>query len=204
MSPVAAAKLVAGMATTAADLEDRVRVRLRQLRFERGLSLSALARACGLAPSTLSRLETGARRLTLAHVAQLARAMNVSIDDLVATEPAQPAPDDPPRSRDGKTWRPVGPERTTGARVYRVAIPADLRQPTLHSHEGHQWLYVLEGSVRLIIEHHDLVLREGEAAAFHTWRPHWLGAVDGPAEALVIFAPDGRPLRPISPSDRAP
>jgi transcriptional regulator with XRE-family HTH domain len=201
--PVAAAKLVARMATTAAELEDRVRARLRQLRFERGLSLSALARACGLAASTLSRLETGARRLTVAHVAQLARAMDVSIDELLATEPTQRATDDPPRSRDGKTWRAVGPERTTGARVYRVGIPADLRQPTLHSHEGHQWLYVLQGSVRLIIEHHDLVLHEGEAVAFHTWRPHWLGAIDGPAEALVIFTPDGRPLRPLAASHRA-
>lgn len=129
--------------------------------------------------------------------------MDVPTDELLATDPAQRANDDPSRSRDGKTWQAVGPERTTGARVYRVGIPVDLRQPMLHSHEGHQWLYVLDGRVRLIIEDHDLILSQGQAAEFHTWRPHWLGAIDHPAEALVIFAPDGQPLRPVSPNDRA-
>jgi transcriptional regulator with XRE-family HTH domain len=191
------------MARTEAELEQRVRARLRQVRFERGLSLSALARAAGLAASTISRLETGARRLTFAHVAELARAMDVPTDELLATNPRQRENDDPSRSRDGKTWQAVGPERTTGARVYRVGIPVDLRQPVLHSHEGHQWLYVLDGRVRLIIEGHDLVLSEGQAAEFHTWRPHWLGAIDRPADALLIFAPDGQAVRPISPGDRA-
>jgi transcriptional regulator with XRE-family HTH domain len=199
---VAPAKIVAEMATKAGDLEERVRARLRQVRFERGLSLTAVAHASGLAASTVSRLETGVRRLTLMHVAHLARAMDVSTDELLATDPRQPATDDPPRSRDGKTWEAVGPERTTGARVYRVGIPVELRQPALHSHEGHQWLYVLQGSVRLIVEHHHLVLNEGEAAEFQTWRPHWLGAIDHPAEALVIFTPDGRPVQPISPWHR--
>jgi transcriptional regulator with XRE-family HTH domain len=190
------------MATTAAELEDRVRARLRQVRFERGLSVAGLARASGLAASTVSRLETGARRLTLAHVAGLARAMDVSIDELVAADPARLTADNPPRSRDGKTWHAIGPERPTGARVYRVRIPDDLGHPRLHSHEGHQWLYVLDGTVRLVIEQHDLVLNEGQAAEFHTWRPHWIGALDRPAEALIIFTPDGRRLHPISPGDR--
>jgi hypothetical protein len=53
------------------------------VRFERGLFVAALARASGLAASTVSR----------------------------------PTADHPPRSRDGKTWHAVGPERPTGARV---------------------------------------------------------------------------------------
>ena len=186
------------MATMATGLEDRVRARLRQVRFQRGLSLSALALGSGLAASTISRLEAGARRLALAHVERLARAMDVPTDTLLLSDRG-PA-DDPLRSRDGKTWQAVGPERSTGARVYRVGIPLDLRDPVLHGHEGHVWLYVLDGSVRLIVDHHDVVLSVGQAAEFHAWRPHWLGAVDRPAEALVIFAPDGQPLRPISPS----
>jgi transcriptional regulator with XRE-family HTH domain len=121
------------MATSTAGVEDRVRARLRQVRFERGLSVAALARASGLAASTVSRLETGARRLTLVHVARLARAMDVSIDELVAADPARPPADHDPRSRDGKTWQAVGPERPTGARVYRVRIPDDLRQPRCSS-----------------------------------------------------------------------
>ena len=183
------------------ELEDRVRARLQQARFEQGLSIRSLACRCGLAASTISRLETGARRLTLAHAEQLAHAMNIAIVDLVAPETGGVGTDHPAASRDGKIWQPVGPERPSGARAYRVHIPAELRQPSLHSHEGHQWLYVLAGTVRLLIEHHDLRLDEGQAAAFNTWRPHWLGALDRPADALIIFEPDGRPLNPISPGE---
>jgi transcriptional regulator with XRE-family HTH domain len=184
----APANLVAKMAT----FDDQVRARLRQLRFERGLSLSALAAASGLAASTISRLETGERRLTLAHVATLARALDVATDDLLATGDERGSP-----GRDGKTWEAVGPERTAGARVYRVGIPAELREPALHGHEGHQWLYVMEGRVRLIVGDDDRVVEQGQAAQFHTWLPHWLGAADGPAEVVIIHSPDGRMIDQI-------
>jgi transcriptional regulator with XRE-family HTH domain len=190
-----AAKLVARMAT---ELEEVVRARIRQLRFERGLSLGALARASGLAVSTLSRLETGARRLTLGHIARVAVALDVKTDVLLGVDRA------PVRvARDGKTWKAVGPERVDGARVYRVGIPVGGEEPVLHSHEGFQWLYVLSGAVRLVVERHDVVLSPGQATQFHTWRPHWLGAVGRPAEALIIFTPDGRPLEVVELGDEA-
>src|SRR5262245_14963196 len=94
------ANLVAGMA-----IEERVRARLRQARFERGLSLAELGERAGMTASTVSRLETGARRLTLAQVERLADALELSTDALLVEE-AAPSP-----SFDGRTWQPVGEER---------------------------------------------------------------------------------------------
>ena len=54
--------------------EDRIRRRLRALREERGLSLDTVANAAGMAPSTLSRLENGKRRLAVARPADEWRA----------------------------------------------------------------------------------------------------------------------------------
>jgi hypothetical protein len=45
----------------------------------------------------------------------------------------------------------------------------------------------LPGIMRLQL----LILEPGEAAEFSCRVPHWLGAVDGPAEALAIFGPQG-------------
>ena len=119
---------------------DLVRARLRQARFERGLTVAEMADRAGMTPSTVSRLETGARRLTLAHVEPLAQALQRSTDALLATHPS------PVRARDGRTWWPVGPERPEGPRVYRVVLPVE--EPVRHQHEGHQWLHVLHGSGR--------------------------------------------------------
>ena len=66
------------MATDSAD--ERTRRRLRELREQAGLSLEEVGRHAGMAASTVSRLESGARRLTLAHLAPLARALGVSVD----------------------------------------------------------------------------------------------------------------------------
>ena len=160
-------------------IEDRARARLRQARFERGLSLAQLADPSGLTASTISRLETGARRLTLAQIERLAEALELSTDALLAAHP-RPVP-----ARDGRTWRPVGPEHADGVNVYRVVLPVE--EPVRHQHEGHQWLHVLEGTVRLLVGAAERVLQVGETAEFSTWEPHALVAVDRPAEALVVF-----------------
>jgi transcriptional regulator with XRE-family HTH domain len=162
-------------------IEDRVRARLRQARFERGLTVAQLAGRAGMTASTVSRLETGARRLSLSHVERLAEALGLPTDALLATRPS------PDPAHDGRTWRPVGRERPDGPRVFRVELPVE--DPTRHQHEGHQWLHVLDGRVRLLVGAADRVLEAGETAEFSTWEPHALVAVDRPAEALIVFRP---------------
>jgi transcriptional regulator with XRE-family HTH domain len=160
-------------------MEDRVRARLRQARFERGLTVAQVAARAGTTASTVSRLETGARRLTLAQIERLAQALELSTDALLGTRPS-PVP-----ARDGRTWRPVGPERPDGPRVYRVVLPVG--PPVRHQHEGHQWLHLLTGTARLLVGATDRVLRAGETAEFSTWNPHALVAVEPGTEALIVF-----------------
>ena len=52
---------------------------------------------------------------------------------------------------------------------------------------------MLDGVARLVVDDRDLRLAVGDTAEFATWRPHWLGAVDQPAQVLILFAPDGTP-----------
>jgi mannose-6-phosphate isomerase-like protein (cupin superfamily) len=64
--------------------------------------------------------------------------------------------------------------------------------PTLQTHEGYEWLYVLSGRVRLVLGSRDLVLEPGEVAEFDTRTPHWIGNPGPtPAEVLAIFGPQG-------------
>ena len=52
-----------------------VRRRLRELRMQRGLTLEDVAQAARIDVSTLSRLESGKRRLALDHLPRLAAAL---------------------------------------------------------------------------------------------------------------------------------
>lgn len=64
-------------------LLDGVGQRLRSLRQQHRLSLAGLSAMTSISTSTLSRLESGGRKPTLELLLGLARAYQVSLDDLV-------------------------------------------------------------------------------------------------------------------------
>lgn len=175
----------------------RVRRRLRELRTERGLTLQQVAERASIDVSTLSRLEAGRRRLALDHIPVLAAALGVSADELLGSRPTQdPRVRGKPRRVDGLTLWPLthrGP--AAGLQAFKVHISAKRRSPpaveTLPVHEGHDWMYVLDGRLRLILGDEDLTIEPGEAVEFTTWTPHWFGAVDGPVEVILIVGPHG-------------
>jgi transcriptional regulator with XRE-family HTH domain len=174
---------------------ERVRRRLRELRVDRGLTLEDVASRASIDVSTLSRLEAGKRRLALHHLAPLAAALGVTADDLLSP-PQRPDPRvrRPPQRAAGLTLWPLtrhGP--VGGLQAFKLRIDAERSVPPdpLPVHEGHDWMYVLSGRMRLLLGDDDLVIEPGEAVEFSTWTPHWFGAVDGPVEALAIFGPQG-------------
>lgn len=175
----------------------RVRRRLRELRSEQGLTLQQIAERARIDVSTLSRLESGKRRLALDHIPALAAALGVRADDLLGTPPPQdPRVRSKPRRYDGMTMWPLSHRSSAGGlHAYKVHISAKRRTPppvaTLHVHEGHDWIYVLTGPLRLILGADDLTIEGGETVEFSTWTPHWFGAIDGPVEAIMIFGPHG-------------
>jgi transcriptional regulator with XRE-family HTH domain len=169
----------------------------RQLRVERGLTLQQVAERASIDLSTLSRLEAGKRRLALDHIPALAAALGVSADELLAPPPRQdPRVRSEPRRYDGMTMWPLSRRASAGGlHAFKVTISAKRRTPpdvtNLHVHEGHDWVYVLSGKLRLILGPDDLTIEPGEAVEFTTWTPHWFGAADGPVEAIMIFGPQG-------------
>ncbi|MDQ3742470.1 MAG: helix-turn-helix transcriptional regulator [Actinomycetota bacterium] len=171
----------------------RVRRRLRELRSERGLTLQQVAEAASLDVSTLSRLESGKRRLALDHVALLAGALGVSTDVLLGSRPPQdPRVRSKPRKHDGLTMWPLTRRApAAGPQAYKILVTRKRAPAELPVHEGHDWLYVLSGRLRLLLGEEDLVIEPGEAVEFTTWTPHWFGAVDEPVELLAILGPQG-------------
>ncbi|MFF5706016.1 helix-turn-helix domain-containing protein [Streptomyces sp. NPDC012794] len=179
---------------------DEVGPRLRRLRDRHGLTLAALSEETGISKSTLSRLESGQRRPSLELLLPLARAYRVALDDLVGAPPV----DDPrvrltPRAmRDGGTsvalTQGLGP-----LQAYKMVIPDRGTEPDLRTHEGYEWLYVLNGRLRLVLAGHDLVLGPGEAAEWDTRTPHWFGSADGlPVEILSLFGRQGERMHVVA------
>lgn len=177
-------------------LDARVRGRLRQLRTERGLTLQQVADAASMDVSTVSRLESGARRLAVDHLPGLAAALGVTVDELLGpTTIPDPVVRRSPVEVDGLTIHPLthhGPG--PGLQAYRIRVDADRDSPPdpLPVHDGHDWMYVLRGRLRLLLDTEEFVVEPGEAVEFSTRLPHWFGAVDGPVELVAILGGEGQ------------
>jgi len=174
------------------EVEDVVRTRLRSLRNTLGLSLDEVAERTNLSPSTISRIETGKRTISLDILVPLARALQVDLDALLDDDTDDDVVIRPTPNNIGHitTWmlsRPTGPT---------IAIKMRL-EPTEHApeqqvHPGHDWFFVTQGRVKLLLGDRELTVETGEAAEFATMTPHACTAIDKPAELIMIFDRDGQ------------
>jgi transcriptional regulator with XRE-family HTH domain len=174
---------------------DAVGPRLRAIRRQHGTTLEQVAELTSMSVSTLSRIESGRRRPTLEVLLPLAQAYHLPLDELVGA----PATGDPrihprPVARDGVTWVPLS--RTPGGpNAFKQILPVPATVPERldqRTHEGHEWIYVLTGTLRLALGDQDFELHAGEAAEFDTRMPHGMANVGSRfLELLIIFSLQG-------------
>ena len=132
------------------EIEQVVRTRLRSLRTTLGLSLDELAARTNLSPSTISRIETGKRTISLDVLVPLA--------ERAARRPRRAARrEQRRRRRDPADARCVGhahdldaePSDRSDGRV-KMRLEPTPTPPAPRVHPGHDWFVVTEGRVRLI------------------------------------------------------
>ena len=177
--------------TESDEIEQIVRTRLRSLRTTLGLSLDELAARTNISPSTISRIETGRRTISLDVLLPLATALQVDLDALLDLRSDNDVVIRPTPHSSGKrtTWMLSRPTGNTIA--IKMRIEPTRKADKQRVHPGHDWLFVIAGQLRLSLGERQLTVRAGEAAEFNTMTPHAFAAVDGPAELIMIFDRDG-------------
>jgi transcriptional regulator with XRE-family HTH domain len=188
-----------------ARIEELARSRLRTLRLARGWTLDELARRSNIGASTISRIETGHRRLAIDNLADLARALGATIDDLLnGDDDGEDVVIRPTRStHNGAVLWPLNRlHDPSGRTVTKMRIPASKKRPEPRVHPGRDWFYVLDGTARLVLGEREHLVQAGQAAEFDTMTPHWIAGYGGPVEILMIFDRDGE-LAHLRPGRRA-
>ncbi|MEQ7128662.1 XRE family transcriptional regulator [Actinopolymorpha sp. B11F2] len=173
------------------EIEKLVRTRLRSLRTTLGLSLDEVAARTNLSPSTISRVETGKRTISLDILLPLATALHVDLDALLDVRSdddvvIRPTPDS---TGERTTWMLSRPTDSTTA--VKVRLEPTRKAAEQRVHPGHDWFFVTEGRVRLSLGEREITVETGEAAEFATMTPHAFAAIDSPAELIMIFDRDG-------------
>lgn len=187
------------------DLDAVIRQRIRGLRVARGWSLDALATRCYLSPSTLSRIETGHRRIALDQLVPIARALDTTIDHLLEAVDDEDVVIRPePQHRAGiTTWLMSRETTVRGVTIAKMRFSPEHPYGREHQgvHPGREWFTVLSGTIRVYLGDREMLVQAGDAAEFSTMIPHSIGAVGGPAEILTIFDRDGERAHMPAPLD---
>lgn len=172
-----------------------IRQRIRTLRQNHGWSLESLANKASLSVSTLSRIETGGRRIALDQLIPLAKALGTSLDELVSTSEAEIIIRPEPISMPGVTlWKLSTDDAVNGVSVSKMRIdPSQAPAPSdLRIHPGKEWFTVLLGEVQLRLGERTYHVKAGQSAQFDTMTPHAMWAKDGVAEILGILDSAGQ------------
>lgn len=173
-----------------------MRARVRGLRRARGWTLDELSARCFISAATLSRIETARQRVSLDQLSSIAAALGTTLDTLVDSSGVDDVVIRPQHHPDrGMTvWRldvTQGRPETTVVRL-RLTLPAPVGDPdALRVHAGDEWLMVLSGTVQLLLDDRSHIVEAGDAASFSTMVPHAMGALDDPAEVLLVLDRDG-------------
>jgi transcriptional regulator with XRE-family HTH domain len=177
--------------TQEVDLDSLIRQRIRSLRHARGWSLDALAARAHLSPSSLSRIETGHRRISLDQLVPIARALDTTLDQLVESPSDEDVVIRPqPTHTPGMTvWLLSREASVHGVTVAKMRITPELPfdAESLKVHPGHEWFTVLSGTVRLHLGDRTVLVGAGDAAEFSTMTPHAVRAHEAPVEILTVL-----------------
>ncbi len=173
---------------------------LRATREKRGFSLDELAARTGISRDALAQLEAGEFMLPLGKLIKLSKALSLRMADVISTgkEPFTIV-----KSDQHQSFTRFGKARESGYGYEYESLAAGKKdramEPfivTLHpsgadepsSHDGQEFIYVLDGEMEVVIEKTRDVLKPGDSVYYDSTSMHLVKAHGGkPAKVLAVL-----------------
>lgn len=172
--------------------------RLKGLREIMDVSVEEAAEVCRLKPEEYQKLETGQVDIPVGVLQSMAKKYNFELTTLISG--------DEPRMRHYFVTRKdqgLSIERRKDytyqslaygfadrkADSFMVVAPKDDGSPMhFNSHPGQEFNYIIEGSLKLVIDRKEVILNPGDSIYFDSLKPHGMRALNGqPAKFLAII-----------------
>jgi transcriptional regulator with XRE-family HTH domain len=206
-------------AAQVADASSVLGPRLRAIRLGRGLSLRELARRLDLSPSAISQIETGKMQPSVRTLYAFASEFRVTVDEVLFDQ-APPSERGASASASESMPAMAGPGLAVQRAVGRPAIalnsgvtwerlifwadedvefieatyePGGASGPddAFVRHNGHEFGYVLSGTLRVVVGFDEFVLQPGDSITFPSSTPHRLSN-EGDEAVRAIWVVRGR------------
>jgi transcriptional regulator with XRE-family HTH domain len=181
------------------DIQAQLARNLRQLRDTRGLTQQQIAKLSGVPRATWANLESGAANPTLAVLARVAQALQVTMEELIAAPRATarlyPKGSLPVRVRGTVELRRLLPDPIAGMELDRMEFPPGSRLTGIpHTPGTREYLACERGEILLQTSGEQRRLKPGDVVVFRGDQRHSYtnpGSAASVGYSVVILAPSG-------------
>ena len=179
---------------------EEIGLRLRSLREEKGISLEDLSRLTGFDADLLSKIESREVYPQLGTVIKLSKALDAAFGRIISGAGDKPYSitrlgDQKPISRSTSqkgekhiySYKSLAPEVKGRTMEPLVVQLQEMPERELSSHDGEEFIHVLNGTVLLEIGDEQFELQPGDSAYYLSTIPHWIAAKVGSATILAVI-----------------
>lgn len=174
-----------------AAIRSRVAENMRRTRLARGLSLRDLSAATGLSKALLSQVERGMGNPTVATLALIAGALDLSFAELTRSSLIEPvvvrAAEREPGTSGARMLFTMAERRRFDVSE-GVIEPGDHGVLSDHGAGSLEYGYVVDGGIELVVGEHRLLLNAGDAVQFSAEMPHVYRALDATSTVFAIVS----------------
>ncbi len=179
-----------------------IALRIKDLRDIAGLSTQEVADKTGIDLAEYEAYETGSVDFSFSHLFNIAEALGVDISDLLTGE--SPKLHGYILTRDGQGLEFHRRQqyqyhhlaynfKDKLAEPFIVTVgqdaPGTVKQA--HSHEGQEFDYVLEGTLKVVLGGNELYLKAGDSLYYDSSLPHVMYAMEGNCRFIAVVVKEG-------------
>ncbi len=162
--------------------------RLKGLRDVFDVSVEEAAKVCGIATDEYLEYESGTKDIPVSVLHSMAKKYGIELTTLISG--------DEPHMRSyflTKKGKGLSVERRADykyqalahgfisrkAEFFTVTVSPDNEEIHFNTHPGHEFNYMIEGSMRIIVDGKEMLLEEGDSLYFDATKPHGMKAEGG-------------------------
>lgn len=169
-------------------------IKIRKLRVEQRRTLQEIADASGFTKSFLSKIENGKAVPAVASLMKIADVLGVKASELMDEDGYTgtvyvPKNDSKMvKTEKGYLFTPIAAERTDKAMqpYLFIARKGEINDQKL-SHEGEEFIYILEGELKYQVGNVEYHLKPGDSLYFNSLENHELTPITNEVRYLAVF-----------------
>lgn len=174
-------------------------IRVRELREVEEISVQELSAMIDVPAAKIEAYESGTSDIPISYLTKLSSKFGVEISELITGAPPKLKMYTVCRKGKGVEVERFKEYKYNSlafkfadkkCEPYEVTVlQADDKEPYVNSHDGHEFDFVLKGTLMMIIEDKEVILNEGDCIYLNSKYKHALKAVNGDATFLAIVLP---------------